>query len=327
MPNQLKQKILLNWELLGQILRRGDDQVVSPEFYLLHCHHTFVTKQKISDYRNTNERHYTAPIGMRWNNNSCTYDSIFTSIYVQWCAYRNQWSDIIKRSGSATAIQLIEGFANYEAGHTLLEDVQDSVWRYMARNHTGCVYGAFASIFDICSPLLNMNETVFEYFYQCPNGHSLPHSNSNYALLSAGRTPYTSIAQWILSDTVQIAVHCQECHYPAAALHFNFCWAPPILAFELSAQPNITINHLLRVQLDDKVYSYSLATVIYYSQAHFTSLIITHDGWAWYYNGLSIADPAVDPTLICSGSIHDPTFSKTMENKCHVLLYTYCESI
>jgi hypothetical protein len=110
---------------------------------------------------------------MRWNNNSCTYDSIFTSIYVQWCAYHNQWSDIIKRSGSATAIQLIEGFANYEAGHTSLEDVRDSVRRYMARNHTGCVYGTFASIFDVCSPLLNMNETMFEYFYQCPNGHSM----------------------------------------------------------------------------------------------------------------------------------------------------------
>ena len=64
-------------------------------------------------------RNYTAaaaPIGMRWSQNSCAYDSIFTPVYVLWCAYRDTWTEEIRRTGSTTAAQLVEGFISFEEG-------------------------------------------------------------------------------------------------------------------------------------------------------------------------------------------------------------------
>lgn len=55
--------------------------------------------------------HTTAPIGMRWSQNSCAYDSIFTPIYVLWCAYGDDWTEEIERTGSTAAVQLFEGLS------------------------------------------------------------------------------------------------------------------------------------------------------------------------------------------------------------------------
>ncbi len=153
-----------------------------------------------------------------------------------------------------------------------------------------------------------MNETVSEIFYHCPNGHNLHHSNHNSALLSAVTTSFASIAQWISIDTRQTTACCQKCQYPVS-IKLKFCSAPLILAFEFSAHPNVEINHSLGVQVENSVKKYYLAAVVYYSHEHFTSQIITRDGQVWYYDGMLIADPAVEPTLHCTGSINDPLFS------------------
>ena len=71
----------------------------------------------------------TAPIGMRWSQNSCAYDAIFTLIYALWCAYRDTWTEEIQRTGSATAVQLVEGFIHFKEGQGSLEDVRDEVRR------------------------------------------------------------------------------------------------------------------------------------------------------------------------------------------------------
>ena len=49
--------------------------------------------------------------------------------------------------------------------------------------------------------------------------------------------------------------------------------------------------------------------MVQYSQNHFTTQIITQDGCVWFYDGMSITDLTMEPTLVCVGSINCPSFS------------------
>ena len=269
-------------------------------------------KQKIVSLPGTssvlNGRHYTAPIGMRWSENSCAYDSVFTPIYTQWCADRDLLTEFIRRTGSPEANLLLDGFIRYEAGQGSLEVARDAVRRYMARSPDGPIFGVYTSIWEVCNALLRMNEIVWEKFYRCPNGHNVRHSYESHALLSAAVTRFTSIAQWVSTATEQTTARCSVCRHPIS-IRLKFCRAPPLLAFEFSAQPTIGINHSLNVQLENCVQKYSLAAVIYFIHNHFTTQIITRDGRVWFYDGMSITNPTVEPTLDFAGSINDPSFS------------------
>ena len=139
-------------------------------------------------------------------------------------------------------------------------------------------------------------------------GHNVCHSYESEALLCAAATRFTSIAQWVSLDTEQTTPHCSVCQHQVS-IRLNFCRTPPLLAFEFSAQPLIGIDHVLNVRLENRVQRYSLAAVIYYSHNHFTTQIITQDGRVWFYDGMSIINPTVEPTLRCVGSINDPYFS------------------
>ena len=250
-------------------------------------------------------RNYTAPIGMRWSQNSCAYDSIFTPIYVLWCAHRDNWTEEIRRMGSTTAVQLLEGFIRFEGGQGSLEDARDKVRRTLANTERGCVYGEYTSLDNVCSIWFKTNEVVLERFYQCPNGHHVRHSNDYDAYLSTSAVRYGSISQWISIDTVQTSALCQVCGH-SVGIRLKFCSCPPILAFQLS-EPTTTIDYTLSMQIEDRVQKYALAAVIYYAHEHFTSQIITHDGRVWFYDGMAVTHQN-DPALEHVGSINNMSF-------------------
>jgi hypothetical protein len=245
---------------------------------------------------------------MRWSENSCAYDSVFTPIYVQWCADRDFQTEFIRTTDSPAANLLFDGFVQYEAGQSSLEGARDAVRQYMARSPNGAVFGAYTSIWDVCSVLLKMKNIIWERFYLCPNGHNVLHSYDSHALLSAAATPFTSIAQWVATDTEHTTARCSVCQH-LVSVRLKFCRAPPLLVFEFSAQPNINIVPSLSVQIENSVQKYSLAAVIYYSHNHFTTQIVTRDGRVWFYDGMQIADVSIEPSLNCTGSINDPSFS------------------
>ena len=251
-------------------------------------------------------RNYTTPIGMRWSQNSCAYDSIFTPIYVLWCAYRDTWSQEIRRSGSMAAVQLVEGFIRFERGQGSLEDARDKVRRTLARTERGCAYGNYTSIDSVCSAWFKTNEVVFERFYQCPNEHHIRHSN-DYDAYFTGTVSYASISQWISSDTAQTSALCRICSY-SVGIKLKFRSCPPLLAFQLSELAGTTfIDRNLSVQVEYRVQRYVLAAVVYYAHEHFTSQVITRDGRVWFYDGMAVAHQNT-PTLEHVGSINDTSF-------------------
>ena len=79
--------------------------------------------------------------------------------------------------------------------------------------------------------------------------------------------------------------------------------SPPLLVFSIS-QLSIHIDTAFKIVVENSDHLYMLAAVIYYANSHFTAQIITHDGRVWFYDGMQIIDPNIQPTLEYVGTIH-----------------------
>ena len=257
------------------------------------------TKRKINQQSQQTHAagHYEAPIGFRWSQNSCAsrYDSIFTPLFVLWCSNREYWAQNVSGMGNAVADLLLKGFSLYERGEASLEDVRDDARYLIARSRNGVPFGCYTSIEEVCNHTLSTNTVISERYYVCPNGHHIHHSNNYDAFLSAGVHEYESISQWVSTETHHAYARCQICAH-AVGLKLKFRRSPPLLVFSIS-RLRIHIDATFKILIENSDHVYTLAAVIYYANSHFTAQIITRDGRVWFYDGMEISDPNIQPTL------------------------------
>ena len=85
-------------------------------------------------------------------------------------------------------------------------------------------------------------------------------------------------------------------------LRFHQC--PPLFAFSFP-QLRIGIDNTFKISFEYTDHTYRLAAVIYYANQHFTTVqIIMQDGRIWFYDGMEITDPNIQPCLQYVGSIY-----------------------
>ena len=257
-----------------------------------------------------NAEHYEIPIGCRWSQNSCAYDSVFTPMFALWCDNRDSWAQDIRGMGNRLADLLLEGFSLYERGETSLEDVRDDARRLIACSPNGTAFGFYTSIENVFTHLLRTNTVISESYYVCPNGHHVHHSDDQHAFLSAGVHNYESIVQWLSADTHHACTRCQICRL-AVDMKLRFRQCPPLFAF-CFPQLRIGIDNTFKISFENTDHTYRLAAVIYYANQHFTVQIITRDGRIWFYDGMEITDPNIQPCLEYVGSI----YSQPNLNRC-----------
>ena len=90
---------------------------------------------------------------MRWSNNSCAYDSLFTPLFSLWSSDREGWKDKFNSMNNSIALQLIDGFFRYEQEEISLEDACDYVRQMLSRSQPALRFGRFASIERLCEEL------------------------------------------------------------------------------------------------------------------------------------------------------------------------------
>jgi hypothetical protein len=79
---------------------------------------------------------------------------------------------------------------------------------------------------------------------------------------------------------------------------------PPLLMFSMSNSRTHLNTTFDIVSVNNQISTYTLLAVIYYADQHFTAQIVTRDGRIWYYDGLTLINPDIQPTLEEVGSIH-----------------------
>ena len=281
---------------------------VSREVYIQAARRQKIGRPSLENSLLPHAGHYDAPIGCRWSQNSCAYDSVFTPIFALWCSDRNRWARDIRGMSNAVADLLVEGFSLYERGDTSLENVRDDARWLIAHSPNGTAFGHYTSIENVFTHLLRTNAVVFERYYVCRNGHQAHHVRvlDDYdGFLSAGVHKYESIVQWVSAETHHARIHCEICSL-AVDVKLRFCQCPPIVAFSFPGL-RIDISNTFTISFENSDHVYTLAAVIYYANLHFTAQIITRDGRIWFYNGMEFVDSNVQPTLEHVGFIHNET--------------------
>ena len=169
--------------------------------------------------------------------------------------------------------------------------------------------------------IVSTNAVVLERYYVCPNGHHIHHSNNHDAFFSAGLHEYMSIAQWVSTETDHAHAVCEICTH-AVSLKIRFCYIHPLLVFSIPWL-RIHIDTTFKISTEHSDHMYTLAAVIYYANSHFTAQIITCDGRFWFYNGMEILDPNIQPTLKYVGSIHSQINMHTCRGEATALIYAW----
>ena len=148
---------------------------------------------------------------------------------------------------------------------------------------------------------LRTNAVMTEKYYTCLNGHQVHHSNDYSAVLSVGVYEYESIVQWVSTETQHAKARCEICG-STAGVKQRFRHGPPLLVFSIP-DSRIRIDNTFDISTGNHCHTYILVAVIYYGSQHFTSQLVTRDGRLWFYDGITIADPSIEPTLELVGSI------------------------
>ena len=242
--------------------------------------------------------HYEVPVGCRWSQNSCAYDTVFTSAFVLWCSDRQHWTENLKGMGNAVADLLVHSFSSYEKSEASLEDGHDSARHLIVRSTNGLPFGRYTSIANVSIHLLSTNKVVSERYYICPNGHHVHHSDDRVSVLSNRVHD-----QWVSAETHHTEAYCCICHH-VVSIKLRFQYGPPLLVFSMAGSRTHINTSFDIVSIDNCVSMYTLLAIIYYTDQHFTAKIVTCDGRIWYYDGLALINPNIQPTLEEVGSIH-----------------------
>ncbi|KAF8803149.1 hypothetical protein BYT27DRAFT_7305464 [Phlegmacium glaucopus] len=223
---------------------------------------------------------------MKWSQNSCAYDCIFTILFNIWCHDKIRWGTIFNHLGNEFCILLINKFFKYDENEISLEMARDSVRKELARFSQYMRFGSYTSIEHICEAIFTTNNVIYQTYYQCPDNHRQLHSESYTTYMSKGRAPFRSTSEWMQTNSQQGTNHCELCNQPVN-IETTFIVPPPFVVLEFSSS-STEIDHSFELTHLGEQHRYSIAGIIYYRDHHFMSHIITSDKQVWFYDGLSI---------------------------------------
>ncbi|KAF8800466.1 hypothetical protein BYT27DRAFT_7313647 [Phlegmacium glaucopus] len=282
--------------------------------------HTQKKKKDVVAALSPSTPQYLSPKGMRWSNNSCAYDSLFTPLFALWCSDRQGWKERFNVMDNTIALQLIDGFFEHEQAGISLEDARDCVRWSMSQSHHRSRFGHFTSIERVCEELFTTSYPVREVYYQCPNDHQEYQSEVFDLMLHKGQSTFESISDWISTCSVHTSHRCRTCQ-AQAQIAYRFHTAPPLLAFSFPGSMT-QIDHRFELKVNNSMYTYQLSSVIYYREvdAHFISYVILKDGQVWFYDGMSYLS---NPAMEYCGSLHNqpPQFKTCRGGQASVAVY------
>ncbi|KAF8817329.1 hypothetical protein BYT27DRAFT_7075253, partial [Phlegmacium glaucopus] len=144
----------------------------------------------------------------------------------------------------------------------------------------------------------------------CINQHPFYICNSSSVLLNAGTNSFNSINQCVSRYFEPTRQACNICN-SSLYLKYTFENIPECLVFDFGGLNDLEINKSFLLSKDGIQYLFKLRGVIYFSQNHFTSHVITQSGQIWFHDGMTLQhsmryegllDTELCPNIIYSNS-------------------------
>jgi hypothetical protein len=168
------------------------------------------------------------------------------------------------------------------------EAVRDN-FRYFlqASNRQEFKFGQYISIATLFETLCIGLDNIQIVYKVCINQHSFYMHNSSSVLLSIGTNSFDSITQWISNYSEPTRQTCNICNLPLY-LKYTFENIPEFLVFDFGGFNNLEINKSFLLNKNGIQHLFKLKGVVYFSQNHFTSRIITQNGQIWFHDGITL---------------------------------------
>ena len=229
------------------------------------------------------------PVGTRWSENSCAYDSIITILHGIWQSDRTKWSTVFNNINSNLLGYLGNDFAEHAQGLISLEVARDRL-RHRLQNIriSDFRWGQFTSISSVLEVLLQTRNEVIKAKYTCPQGHidNIRQPNSIFSCLVSVGNNYpdlVTIEEWMTNMREVSHRRCRLCTQQLTMVS-KFHRIPELLAVEFSGKHPI-INSSIRLNGNGTRYEFVLKGIIYFGGSHFTSRIVGNDDHTWFHDG------------------------------------------
>ena len=235
----------------------------------------------------SNAIQHLRPVGMKWSENSCAYDSVFTILFNIWQHDHQRWSFVFEQLGNEFCTLLSQEFEKYHRKEASLEAGRDVIRRELGKVNRLMRFGEYTSIEQVCQTIFSTGETVYEVYYQCPSHHRFQYYQGSSIFIEASNSfTYRSTSQWMETNSWQGTNRCHACGL-RVSIETSFSIAPPLLALGFS-RCDIEIDHSIKINVHEDLHRYNLAGVVYFKsgESHFVSNIIMEDNQIWYYDGL-----------------------------------------
>ena len=266
--------------IMGNLKRKLDSQEFAPT-----CQQK---KKKMAHIiHNTPDITFDIPMGTQWRNNSCAYDAVVSSLFSIWkddpILHLKSFKDLNDQYLGSMA----DGFTRHVTGEFTLNDVRDFIRRKLQRSApNNFSWGEETSVHCVLDHLLNSQKPIISSRLDCPNNHSVDRVQRvlHNCFVSAPADLAGSIQEKIDTFSSTMGSKCQFCE-SLLVRTFTFIHNPFLLAFDVSANVDI-IDKSLVLPVNGNNYMYSLRSIMYYGDNHFTSHIITPAGLIWFHDGI-----------------------------------------
>ncbi|KAF9066657.1 hypothetical protein BDP27DRAFT_1542651 [Rhodocollybia butyracea] len=247
--------------------------------------HTSALASSKKRKRLSDSEHTTSPKKLKWSNNSCAYDSLFSII-------RHTWREVTMDVSNYEYLPNIYSDFQSNLDNTLtFENIRDT-FRLQVQHFSMLNWGAYSATSDVLGQLLRLKEPWIKGQAICTSGHiSARRIRSLGAALLSG--PFleapTSTSVWLNSiPPREMGPKCAICN---ADIHkmYSIQIAPPVIAFSLDGMANYSLDTEIAVIIANNQITYRLRGVSYFSslQSHFVSRILDSQGRVFYHVGMS----------------------------------------
>ena len=101
-------------------------------------------------------------VRMKWSENSCAYDSVFTILFNIWQCDHQRWSLVLEQLGNEFCTLFAEEFERYHRKEMSLEAGRDIIRRELGKVNRLLRFGEYTSIEQVCHTIFSTSEVVYE---------------------------------------------------------------------------------------------------------------------------------------------------------------------
>ena len=280
-----KKSFIKNSTVVNSKKRILDDSFNENEDEVVHKKVCFTDTLTNASHNN----HYVTPRGLKWSNNSCAYDTIFTLLFSVWWQNKSALLSLFSVIDNIYLNRLLAGFQEFANNVKEFEIVRDELRHALhALDPHNLKYGCYTSVEAVFHALFVSSQVIYISRQKCINNHirKIAHESSVFVSFY---TQVPSIREWIHS--INESNQCSICDSNIDTDN-QFIQCPPMIVFHFSGQ-NPIIDYTFELDINNTLYKFGLSGIIYFGSDHFIGRIITSDSQVWIYDGIKSTDQMI----------------------------------